>query len=241
MKRPIKQQTLKETLERVAAANAPLDATARLDAIEATGRAVNGADVASIETAAGSVPREFAYTAMELARMLNVDRSTVNVWKRIPGFPKKTLLHGREKWNVAEVRDFMRSHDLNRRAEPVEDETKALMREFVRAKITAQDIKNETARGELLPKNIEAAALAAGVVNAKNEVLRIPQMAIELVGLNAPDMEKKLRGWIVGALKSLYVGPTPEVRAQINRYAAEIFERIEADQKKPTEEKVETK
>ena len=216
----------------------PIEATARLDAIEATGRAVNSADVASIEGAAGTAPREFAYTYADLARKIGVSISGLKLWrKQNRDFPQRTFYDGRERWNVAEVRDYMKAKGLNERAAPVEDETKALMRELIRSKIKSQNIKNQIADGKVIPERIVAAGIAAGTINAKNELLRIPQMAIELVGLSAPDIEKKLRAMIVGALKTLYAGPTPEMRAKINKIVAEVERKLTAKEPKTEDPK----
>lgn len=115
-------------------------------------------------------------------------------------------------------------HNLGTDDSEPDGEMKELLAERLRIDNDIRRLKHAKIESELLPIDIETAAIAAGIIHARNELLPISQKAIELVGLSAPEMEKKVRAWIVGALKAISAGPTPEMRERVNQAVAEAME-----------------
>lgn len=166
------------------------------------GKTPTGREMAILDahTVKGSVSTpSFAKNQVELAKLIGVDRKTIQRWKKDPSFPKP---RSDNRYSIKEVVEWKEEHGSTA-GDLVSKESaqvKSIMLQNEKLEIQVGIL-----RGEYTPNVDIDQQVSEMVQQAKRELLALPaSLAPQVIGQTIAEAEKIIKQAIVESLKSLH-------------------------------------
>lgn len=145
---------------------------------------------------------KFAKNQTELAKVLGVDRKTIQRWRKESGFPVPKT-NGR--YNIKDTKDWVKAHQKKDWAD--EEDLHDLKIRQLKLQCEKLEFDLKTRRGDYTPNDDVVRWVGEMVTESKTMLLAIPaKLAPIVIGLDAPDAEERIKEAIDEALTLLNKG-----------------------------------